>query len=80
MYLWFVFCIFMMFRNFYTNERMREGSYLVFEYLITLDINEFEKEKNYYREMKIGYARYLFSLHLWGKNSAIKPEYRYIIK
>jgi len=74
-YIGLIFCIFMMFRNLYTNIRMREGSHLVFKYLTNLDFSEFDDKVNYYDEMKIGYVRYLFSLHLWGKNSAIKSKY-----
>jgi len=51
MYVWIIFCTFMMVRNFYTSERMREGSYLVFEYLINLDISQFDKKKDYYKDM-----------------------------
>jgi len=58
---------------------MDEGSSLVYKYVLSLDIDKFDREKDYYKEMKIGYVRYLLSFHLWGKNSAIKDDYKGIL-
>lgn len=77
-YIIIVISLFMLFRNEYTSRRMREARELICEYAKKLDYQNYDYSKNYFH-MKYEYNKYLLSLHLWGKYSAIKPEYKELL-
>lgn len=68
------------FRNEYTLKRMEEARILISKYNQKLLKNKkYDITIDYYNDMIIDYNEYLISLNLWGKYSAIKPEYKNIL-
>ena len=63
----------------YTLKRRHEATDLIFTYIkTTIDNGTYQNgwSQSKYENFMIGYIRYMFSIHIWGKYSAIKPEYR----
>jgi hypothetical protein len=75
-----ILCVCLFIRNIYTFNKQTEAANLVYKYVINLSENDYDFHLNYFEEMIISYPKYLFSLDLWGKYSAIKPEYKNIIQ
>lgn len=71
-----ILCLLGIIRNNYTYTRITEGNDLVFKYIKTLHGKNYDWDKDYFKEMVIRYDKYFVSLKLWGKNSAIKSEYK----
>lgn len=67
-------------RAFYTFIIMDKASNMIHVYTnILIEIGEYERYTNYYKEYLLGFYEYLFKFWLWGVKNAIHPEkYRYM--
>jgi len=69
-----------LFRVIYTNKRMDEVAELIGIHIMSnIYMNSYEVYIPMVIKMRIPYIKYLVSLHLWGKYSAIKPEYKELL-
>lgn len=74
-------CFLIMYRNDYTKMRMDEAIQLIHVYCTdSIKNGTYDTDKDYFGDMMFSDDKYMYSWRLWGKNSAIKPEYKYIIK
>ena len=75
-------CLFALIRNIYTFNAMMRATELVCryaEYLIFVR-KEYDIHTNYYETMIMGYMTHFLNIFLWGKYSAIAPEYVELLK
>jgi len=76
-----IFCVFALFRNTYVYNREMEASNAVFKYGNRLIVtSQYDKNINYFNEMKIEDNSLFWNIARWGKYSAVKDEYIEILK
>lgn len=65
----------------YTYNCMRIADMCVSNYCSELLAKrEYDVTINYYKRYKYDYNKHMYNLTLWGRYSAIKPEYRELLK
>lgn len=76
------FCIFLIFRNMYTFGRLSFSSKLIHNYTSYLiwEADAYDMLEKYHDKFEVDYDKHLFNIFLWGKYSAIKPEYIEFLK
>lgn len=75
-----IFFIFIAIRNEYTYNRRMETAEIISQYMESkISDKDFDMVLNTWDDMTYSYEDYLWNLSLWGKYSAIKPEYKKIL-